>query len=235
MRVDFLGIPVDVFTAEEALSAVHTSNEGYALTLNPELVWHAFHKPEVLAALQWAKFVFCDGTGIHLGLRILKGVRAPRITGIDLLTGLLQKGGRQFYFLGTTEKNLQKAVNHCQDLFPQSRVVGYHSGFFSPGEEEGILEDIRRSGADFLVVGMGMPRQELWLYRHRARLSGFFSLTVGGALDVLSGAVPRAPIWLRSSGLEWSYRLLLQPSRISRLLTAHPYFVWQVFREKFRR
>jgi len=235
MRVDFLGIPVDVFTGEEALSAVHDSREGYALTLNPELVWHAYHKPEVLQAIQSAKYVFCDGTGIQLGLKILKRVRAPRITGIDLLLWLLQKGGRQFYFLGTTERNLTRAVKRCEALFPQSPVVGYHSGFFSREEEEGILKDIRGSGADFLVVGMGMPHQELWLYRHYAGLSGVFGLAVGGALDVLSGAVSRAPAWLRSSGLEWSYRLLLQPSRISRVLTAHPYFVWQVFRGKFRR
>jgi N-acetylglucosaminyldiphosphoundecaprenol N-acetyl-beta-D-mannosaminyltransferase len=99
---------------------------------------------------------------------------------------------------------------------PGVELAGWRHGYFSAEEEAKVIEDIRRSGAELVLVALGAPRQELWIRRARSRLGAKVMIGVGGLLDFFSGRIPRAPRWIRKLGLEWCYRLCQEPKRLWR-------------------
>ncbi len=110
-------------------------------------------------------------------------------------------------------------------------MAGTRNGFFTSEDEPKIVQTIRESGAGLLFVGLGSPRQEMWLARNLQATGCGAAIGVGGSFDVLSGRVPRAPQMWRRLGLEWLYRLIREPHRFRRQL-ALPYFVWLVMLER---
>ena len=98
-----------------------------------------------------------------------------------------------------------------------------------------MIETINASGADILLAAFGAPRQELWLARHQARLRPRVLMGVGGLFDFYSGSIPRAPIWMREVGLEWTWRLMQEPGRMwRRYLVGNPLFLYRVYRQKLK-
>jgi len=111
------------------------------------------------------------------------------------------------------------AADRLTERFPALSIVGVHHGYFKETEESSVIDKIRAAAPDFLFVCMGFPRQEEFLVRnHNVLPSVRMALGLGGALDVWSGNIRRAPFWMQKCGLEWLYRLLKQPSRLPRLL-----------------
>ena len=100
--------------------------------------------------------------------------------------------------------------------FPGLELAGWQHGYFSAEEEAKVIEDIRRSGADLVLVALGAPRQELWIRRCLGKLGAKVVIGVGGLLDFYSGRIPRAPRWIRKLGMEWCYRLYQEPRRLWR-------------------
>ena len=123
------------------------------------------------------------------------------------------------------------AITNIQKVHPKLRVVGMHDGYFTNAEERLIVEEINQSGADFLCVALGSPKQEKFIYDHINELKPKAAMGVGGSLDVISGTLKRAPKFYRENGLEWLYRLLQQPSRYMRM-GALPVFILRVFISK---
>ena len=122
-----------------------------------------------------------------------------------------------------------------RERFPALAIVGFHDGFFKPEETERILEEINNSNADILLVAFGTPKQELWLAEHHDKLKPCVRLGVGGLFDFYSGRMPRAPIWMREIGMEWSWRLLQEPGRMwRRYLIGNPLFLYRVWLQKNR-
>ncbi|HLD29505.1 MAG TPA: WecB/TagA/CpsF family glycosyltransferase, partial [bacterium] len=116
--------------------------------------------------------------------------------------------------------------------FPGLRIAGQADGYSE--DEEKTVEKIRRSGADILLAGLEMPRQEKWIRRNLHRLGVKAAIGVGGSFDVLSGALPRSPYFLRQMGLEWLYRFLLEPWRLGRIARL-PVFLTRLFYWSFKK
>ena len=114
-------------------------------------------------------------------------------------------------------------------------VAGARDGYFDPAgpENDGVVDTINAAAPDVLLVAMGFPRQELWIAENLPRLGVKVVVAEGGSFSFMAGSVPRAPRWMRRSGLEWLFRLLRQPWRLRRQL-ALPQFVWLVVRERLR-
>ena len=169
-------------------------------------------------------------------------IRRPlreNMAGVDLtweMLGRLDETGAGVFLLGGTEEELRRARERIEARFTGLRVVGAHHGYFdAAGEEnEALLRAIDEARPDALLVAMGFPRQEEWIAANLARLRVNVAVAEGGSFSFISGAVPRAPRWLRRTGLEWLYRLLRQPWRLRRQL-AIPLFVWLVVGERLRR
>lgn len=155
--------------------------------------------------------------------------------GVDFtweMLAAIDRAGLSVYLLGGTAEESRGAAERIGKRLPGLRIAGAHPGYLK-GRDNAIAE-ISAARPDVLLVAMGFPRQERWIAENLSRLPVKVAVAEGGSLSFISGAIRRAPRWMRRSGLEWFYRLLRQPSRLRRQL-ALPVFVWLVFRERLRR
>ena len=126
----------------------------------------------------------------------------------------------------------EKAAENLKKLYPGLLIGGVRHGYLDTSEAGSLLEEIRDSGSRFIFVGMGVPRQEAWMFEHHHLLPGTISIGVGGSFDVISGNLKRAPLCLQKAGLEWLFRLIQEPWRWSRVRRL-PLFVYHVILTKF--
>ncbi|MBQ9565699.1 MAG: WecB/TagA/CpsF family glycosyltransferase [Synergistaceae bacterium] len=165
--------------------------------------------------LQEAAMVLADGTGLLWGMRFLGMPIQERVTGIDFAEQLCRAAsaeGWPVYFLGAKGDTARRCADALASRYPGLVVAGARDGYFDV-EDTTIPEVVAASGAKVLLVAMGLPRQEKWVAAHRERLGPMLTVGVGGAFDVFSGSLSRAPAWAQRAGLEWLYRLFQEPFR----------------------
>jgi N-acetylglucosaminyldiphosphoundecaprenol N-acetyl-beta-D-mannosaminyltransferase len=170
-----------------------------------------------------ADFVLADGAPIVLFSRVF-GRRVPeRVAGSDLVPRLFDRSQIgapiRVYLLGARPEVNERATRAVEARWPGVRVVGRDSppqGFeHDDAENARILAQIEAAQPDVLIVGLGAPKQELWVHRHSDRIRAKVALCVGATIDFLAGEKSRAPHWMRRSGLEWVHRVALEPRRLS--------------------
>ena len=151
-----------------------------------------------------------------------------RTTYVDRLPELFAEAeteGWQIFYLGGTPESVVLAEKKIRGRYPQLKIE-MRDGFFNiQADTPGILAHIRASGTQVLLVGMGMPRQEVWLWENREELGGVVQLTAGGALAYYDGSLRVAPRWVGRAGLEWLYRLCLEPRRLMFRYLAEPWLL----------
>ena len=192
---------------------------------------------EVFARALGEFLVLPDGIGVDIASRMLYGEPFPaNLNGTDFVPALLQATARPLTIalLGARRVNAEAAAAKLAALAPQHRFVVVHDGFFTPEEEVGIVSNIHELRPDILLVAMGVPRQELWIARNIGPSDCTLPIAVGALLDFLSGAVPRAPLFLRKLRMEWVFRLAIEPARLwRRYVVGNPVFLARVLRQKF--
>lgn len=219
--VSILGVPFSKLTLEETTlrlaERIQNKQDGlfHLITANPEITLASQSDGLLREIISSADLIVPDGIGIVMAAR-RKGEPIPeRVTGYDLLLRMLEKGnelGWSFYFLGTDEITSRQAIENINTTYPQVRIAGRHHGFFTTEEEPDILADIQRSKPDILILAMGAPYSDKWLYKHKQELAGVkLVFGVGGSLDVLSGKIKPAPVLWKKLNLEWAHRLLFSP------------------------
>lgn len=190
------------------------------ITLNPEILVQAQKLP--YDVFKSARSV-ADGVGIRLLYRVKFNKKLPKITGMDLIDALF-KQSLKTYILGAKPGVISKAAANIIKAHGPI-LVGYHHGYFSDDEEPQIFEEIKAAQPQLLLVAMGFPRQEEILMKLENELPGCIGIGVGGAMDIWSGDIQRAPQWVQYFGVEWLYRCLTSPKRIKRLG-----FIWGFLR-----
>jgi N-acetylglucosaminyldiphosphoundecaprenol N-acetyl-beta-D-mannosaminyltransferase len=189
---------------------------------------------ELRGALESADLVYCDGYGVRLAAKALDRPVPHRMTGADwiwALAALCAAAGQSMYLLGSEPGIARAAGDKLAAAFPGLGVVGAHHGYFDVGSphDDRVIEDINARRPSILLVGMGTPKQELWVEANADRLDVDVLWTVGALFDVVSGRVPRAPGWLADNGLEWIFRLAIEPGRMwRRYLLGNPVFIHRV-------
>ena len=242
-RVEVLGCPIDAVTMAEAVerveAAVATRQTCQHVAINAAKIVKLQHDEALREAILGCELITADGQAVVWAGSLL-GQRLPeRVAGIDLMHELLGAAARHGYgvfLLGARAEVLANAEAAIMSRLPELRVVGRHHGYFAQGpEEDAVVESIAASKPDLLFVALETPAKELFLARHRDRLSVPFIMGVGGTFDVLAGVRRRAPLILRKLGLEWLYRLAQDPRRLARrYLVGNSKFVWLVGRELAR-
>ena len=208
--------------------------------VNAHVLNQSFSNPALRHALQASDLVYCDGYGVRLAAKLVGRPVPHRMTGADWIWGvasLCQASGRSLYLLGSDPGSSSEAAAALQRWYPQLGVLGTHHGYFEPGSphSERVLEHISEVRPDILLVGMGTPQQELWVDRHFDRIEAGVIWTVGALFDYLAGRTPRAPHWLADNGLEWIFRLAIEPRRMwRRYLLGNPAFLVRVRQERRR-
>lgn len=180
--------------------------------------------------------VFPDGLGVDIASRVLHGHRFPaNLNGTDFVPAFIaaQAGPLRIGLIGTTRANVGLAADHLRGFAPQHEIVMVQDGYFSQADEPEILARLETVRPDLLLVAMGVPRQEVWIAGHLSERHCTVAMGVGALLDFMSGTVPRAPPWLRRLGLEWLFRLFVEPMRLwRRYIIGNPLFLLRVFRRR---
>jgi N-acetylglucosaminyldiphosphoundecaprenol N-acetyl-beta-D-mannosaminyltransferase len=205
--------------------------------VNAHVVNQARTTPGLAEALHRADLVYCDGYGVRLAARALSLPVPHRMTGADWiwdLASLCEATGLPLYLLGSEPPVAREAAERLAHWYPGLQVTGAHHGYFELGSphNERVIEDINAHPAAIVLVGMGTPKQELWVDRYADALEGAVVWTVGALFDYVSGHVPRAPRWLADNGFEWIFRLAIEPQRMwRRYLLGNPMFLTRVLHE----
>ncbi len=236
MRV--LGLPVHVLDdyAGWLLQQIQRDSSVHVVTLNAEMAMQAEGDRDSPAGQRNLADIICgaelvvpDGSGVVLYLR-LRNQRIQRCPGIELSESLIRRLGaspdHSIFFYGGEPGVAQGAAQRWQARCPQLNVAGAEHGYISPEEQEALCDRLRREQPAVIFVGLGVPRQEFWIDRHRHLCPRSIWVGVGGSLDIWAGTKVRAPAWLRNNHLEWSYRLYKEPWRWRRMLVL-PQFAWR--------
>ena len=233
-RIDVLGVGFDNVTMAEAVEKCEKMLEGSSsnliVTPNPEIVMKAKNDPEYKEILNKASLVIPDGIGIIKGANILGTPLKERVAGYDLICNLLEKhkdGDKTFYFWGSKPEIAEIAKKKLEEKYPNIRIVGVDNGYFDDEKKKEIINRLSELKPDVLLVGTGFPRQEK-LINEMLPLNIFkIAIGCGGSIDVLSGTVKRAPKLFIKLHIEWSWRLIKEPTRIGRMMVL-PKFLWEV-------
>lgn len=213
------------------LEDIELNKKGFIVAINPEKIIKAQEDPTLMELLNKAKYQIPDGIGVLIASRLKKGEIKERITGVDLMIYLCELASnhhKKVFLYGGKPGVADSAKEKLEEQFPNIHIVGTMNGYEK--NKEKVIDEINKSQADILFVALGSPTQEKWIIEHMDKLCPKIYQGVGGSYDVISGNIKRAPKAFQNLGLEWLYRLILEPSRIKRQLNL-PKFLIKVLKD----
>lgn len=237
MKTYILGVKIDKTTVRETIERIGqflSSNRGhYIITANPEMLVAAQKDAEFREIINNADLVAPDGFGLILASKILRGKNGltERISGIDLIIKIAENFGsdHKIFLLGGQEGVAKMATEKLKEKFPDIKISGFFGGDASEAGDIATISAINQANPDILFIAFGAPKQEKWIARNLKKMPGIrLAIGVGGAFDIISGRIKRAPQWMRRLGLEWFWRLIQEPRRIGRIYNATIKFMWLV-------
>jgi N-acetylglucosaminyldiphosphoundecaprenol N-acetyl-beta-D-mannosaminyltransferase len=239
VKISVVDLNTTVFQVKNNIDNLNTS---YVCCVPAHSIMDCYVHPEFLPAFNNSYLNSPDGMAVVWILKLLGYKEVGRVYGPDLMNALclvsLQTGYKH-YFYGNTDAVLSDLKEKLEEKYPGIQIVGSIAPPFrelTDQEDKEICKQISSSGADILWVGLGSPKQELWMYNHQGKIDVPVMIGVGAAFDFLSGNKPQAPRWIQRSGLEWFYRFLQEPRRLwKRYLLGYPRFVVLIIIELFKK
>ena len=214
-----------------------SKQSSYTCVANVHMCIEAYQHKDFAAIVNQADLVTPDGMPLVKALKMLYGINQDRVAGMDLLPDLLKASEAKnitVFFYGGTETMLANTKNYCAQQFPQLQIAGMISPPFrslTKEEEQEYINTINASGAGFVFVALGCPKQEKWMASMKGRVNACM-VGIGGALPVMIGMQKRAPVWMQKASLEWLYRLLQEPKRLfKRYAITNTLFIVLLFRQ----
>ncbi|WP_338597534.1 WecB/TagA/CpsF family glycosyltransferase [Clostridium baratii] len=184
------------------------------------------------------KIINADGQSIVWASKILKKPLPERVAGIDLMENLIKlsaQKGYGIYFFGAREEVVLEVIEKYKNKYPNLKVSGYRNGYFKEDDVKDIVEDMRKSEADILLVAFSSPKKEYFLAENIEDINIPFCMGVGGSFDVVAGKTKRAPKWMQNIGLEWFYRFIQEPRRMwKRYLNGNVKFIQLTIKERLQ-
>ena len=235
--VNLLNFPIDTFSTEDAFKYAKTlldgSKSSHIVTINPEIIESAKKNSHLERILKEAELVVADGIGIKIGL-LIKGQKVDRIAGIDFAKRLVEeaaKSGIPTALVGAKQEVLEKATETLLKNNSGLNLVYTHNGYFENNSE--IINELKEKSPKLLLVAMGAPKQEEFIYEAKNVLPSTLMIGIGGSFDVWAGNVKRAPKIWQKLGLEWLYSTIKQPERFKRIFPTLPIFICSIIEEQY--
>ncbi len=239
-RVNILGIGVSAVNMAQALERIadHIARRDptYVVVCPVYTIVLSQRNPALRTAVNRAGLVTPDGMPLVFLSRRMGCTHVRRVYGPELVTavsGMAAERGYSCFFYGGAPGVADDLARVMAWRFPALKIAGTYSPPFresSAEEDEAVIQAINEAGPDIIWVGLGSPKQELWMARHRDRLTAPVLAGVGAAFDFLTGRVPQAPRWMQRIALEWLFRLLTEPRRLwRRYLIGNPLFLYYLF------
>lgn len=224
-------------TRDAALASIKDSlvrpSGSYACFVNAHVTVEARHNRALREALNSATFAFPDGMPVFLAGRLLSRSDMHKISGPDFFEWVFSSTelrSCRHYFFGSTPETLAKLVNNLQERYQGCNIVGWESPPFRPVTDAELANSIAKmvqTRAEVIWIGLGAPKQEIWMSNNFSKLPNTLLLGVGAAFDFHAGVIKRAPEWAQKIGLEWLYRLIQEPKRLwKRYLITNTLFVY---------
>jgi N-acetylglucosaminyldiphosphoundecaprenol N-acetyl-beta-D-mannosaminyltransferase len=220
-----MGAYVDALSWEETLARISnwavTRQSRYVCLCNVHSLATASEDSRFRQAVNGADLAVADGMPVALALRLAGFRGQPRISGPDLFwkyCSLAAGAGQSIFLYGSTPQTIERLTARLGSAFPDLRIAGAFSPPFRPltaDEDDAIIRMIDDSGANVVFVGLGCPKQELWMAAQRGKIMAVL-LGVGAAFDFHAGTLKRAPLWMQRYGVEWLHRLASEPGRLWR-------------------
>ena len=235
-RVNILGVGVHAITMAQALDQISTwieqSARQYVCICTVHTIMECRQSEEVRRAVNQAGLATPDGMPLVWLGRLKSKHAVTRVYGPDLMLALCelsaQRGYRHFFYGGAAGV-AELLAQRLQARFPGLQVAGTYAPPYRPAayeEASQTIDLINQAKPDIIWVGLGTPKQDLWMAAHRHRLTAPVLIAVGAAFDFHAGRIPQAPQWMQRSGLEWFFRLLHEPRRLwYRYLVYNPLFI----------
>ena len=236
-----LGTDINVINMKETLNYIENNLQelkgNYICVSNVHTTVMSFRDAEYQKIQNEAAMALPDGKPLSMVSRRRGYNHAERVPGPDLMPEILrisEEKGYKHYFFGSSENTLLKLEEVLRERFPKLQIVGMYSPPFrnlTQEEDLEIIKNINESGADFVWVALGAPKQEIWMHQHKNKVNGLM-LGVGAAFDFIAGTVERAPMWMQDLCLEWLFRISQDPGRLlKRYLDTNFSFLYHVWRE----
>lgn len=230
-----LGSYIDALSWDEAINTIFAWGKNhesrYVAICNVHSVVTALQDKTHSDVLNAADMATCDGMPITWSLRKLGYTTQQRINGPDLMwkyCEVAEKTGQKIYFYGSTDDTLNLLKAKLVASFPALQIAEMYSPPFrelTEIEDTEIVKRLNDSGANVIFIGLGCPRQELWMHQHRGKINAVM-IGVGAAFNYHAGTIQRAPLWMQNAGLEWLHRLASDPRRLwKRYLVTNSIFI----------
>lgn len=224
----------DALTSIVTWGAQHQSR--YVTLCNVHSVVTASQNVAFREVIARADLALPDGAPVAWALRRSGHPDQQRLNGPDLMwryLGVANEIGQSVFFFGSSDDTLAKLRTRINESFPRLCVVGMVSPPFrelTPDEDQAYIDQINQSGAHVVFVGLGCPKQEIWMAQHRGKIHAVM-LGVGAAFDYHAGTIQRAPVWMQKVGLEWFHRLCSEPRRLAkRYAVTNTVFVYRTLK-----
>ncbi|NMM64790.1 WecB/TagA/CpsF family glycosyltransferase [Clostridium sp. P21] len=241
--VNILGIEFSRLNLKETVGVIDSKvskNENkvfHLITVNPEIAVQIQEDQELKKISLEADMITPDGVGIVFASRLKGNPVQERVTGYDLFLECIKVGnqkGWSFYLLGSDEEVNSKAAQYIIKNYPNVKIAGRHHGYFKEEDDNKIVQNIVKSKPDVLIVALGSPLADKWIYRYKSELNAKVVFGVGGTLDTITGKVKSTPEIWKKLNLEWLHRRITQPSRKERQKKLKV-FAYRVFIEAIRK
>ena len=238
--VEVLGVRVACLTLSQMLSLVvewtHSSQLRSVAYANAHSLNLASRTPDFKALLRQTDLVYADGISVVWAARFLYGARLQKMTGrawIEDFCAVAEQHALRLYLLAGQPGVAEAAAQRLRQRWPALKIVGCADGFFAQKSASQVLEEIQLAHPHLLFLGMGSPQQEAWVAQHRQQISAPVCWSVGALFDYLAGREAPVPNWLDRLGLEWLWRLGLDPRRKwQRYVLGNPLFIMRVIKQK---
>ena len=243
---DILGVQVAVTNMEKTLQFLEENIEelrgNYICVSNVHTTVMAYENKDYRKIQNNAAAVLPDGKPLSVLERKCGGLKkAEKVSGPDLMPKvfrLSEKKGYRHFFYGSTEQTLNLLKHNLENRYPHLQITGMYAPPFrqlTEEEDEKIMREINVAAPDFLWVGLGAPKQEIWMAEHKNKISAVM-IGVGAGFDFHAGTIKRAPVWMQRCGLEWLYRLFQDPKRLwKRYVVTNSKFMWYMITGKTSR
>jgi N-acetylglucosaminyldiphosphoundecaprenol N-acetyl-beta-D-mannosaminyltransferase len=238
------GITIDALTREEFLERVRAWTCG---VVSPRLITYLnahcinlyFKNLAYARIIDGADCVYADGQAVVWAAKFLGEQLPERINAGDFFPqfcAMCVSEGFSLYLLGSHPGVADKAAGNIKNVFPHLKVAGCRSGYFSPDEEPVVVKDIVEAHPSILLIGMGVPLQEIFAASRLNEMGVPVVWCVGALFEYFAGVTRRAPVWMRRIGLEWIFRLVMEPRRLwRRYLPGNASFLMKVIKHRFKR
>ncbi len=187
--------------------------------VNAHCVNNAWRNPDYRAAIKASDRLLPDGSGMRIAAKLSRVALGQNLNGTDLFPIICEKAaqrGLSIYLLGGRSETAERVATTMVERFPNLKIAGTQHGYFAKQQSGDIIAKVNSANADIVLVGFGVPIQELWINMHRSSLNAPVVMGVGGLFDYYAGNVQRAPKMMRQIGFEWLWRLMQEPRRLAR-------------------